>query len=125
MESGRFHLGNLVEPFLNAIFPRYCVSCKQEGSLLCSSCFADFDDRVFKVEDSHLTMFAYGNPIIRDLIKAYKYDFDHSAFRILQRLAEPEMQILKSFIGEGILTPIPLASLRFRERGFNQAEEIG
>jgi competence protein ComFC len=124
MESERFFLGKLVEPFLNAVFPRYCVSCKQEGELLCPSCFTAFDDRVFTVEDNHLTMFAYGNPVIRDLIKAYKYNFDHSAFRILQKLAESELQTVKSFIGEGILVPIPLSSLRLRERGFNQAENI-
>jgi len=118
-------LGTIIEPLLSAVFPRYCVSCKSEGSLLCTSCFSAFDDRVFKVEDNHLTMFAYGNPIIRDLIKAYKYDFDHSAFRILQKLAEPKMQTVKSFIGEGTLVPIPLSSLRIRERGFNQAKEIG
>ncbi len=92
---------------------------------MCPACFALFDDRVFRVDESHLTMFAYGNPIIRDLIKAYKYDFDHSAFRILQKLAEPEIHTVKSFIGEGVLTPVPLSSLRLRERGFNQAAEIG
>jgi competence protein ComFC len=124
MESQRFFLGRIIEPFLNAVFPRYCVSCKAEGELLCSSCFSAFDDRVFKVEDRHLTMFAYGNPIIRDLIKAYKYEFDHSAFRILQKLAEPNLANLKSFIGESTLIPVPLSALRLRERGFNQADEI-
>ncbi|MFA5947090.1 MAG: phosphoribosyltransferase family protein [Patescibacteria group bacterium] len=125
MESQRFFLGRIIEPFLDAVFPRYCVSCKAEGALLCPSCFAAFDDRVFKVEDNHLTMFAYGNPIIRDLIKAYKYEFDHSAFRILQKLAEPKIETVKSFIGESILVPVPLAPLRLRERGFNQAAAVG
>ena len=125
MESQRLFLGRIVEPFLNAVFPRYCVSCKAEGELLCSTCFAEFDDRVFRVEGHHLTMFAYGNPIIRDLIKAYKYEFDHSAFRILQKLAEPRLADLKAFIGGGILVPVPLSPLRLRDRGFNQAADVG
>lgn len=125
MESQRLRLGGLANWLIGAVFPRFCLLCKAEGELLCQTCASTFDDRVFKVEDGHLAMFAYGNPVIRDLIRAWKYDYDHSGFLWLKQLAEPGSNSIREFVGNAVIVPIPLSDLRLRERGFNQARQLG
>jgi competence protein ComFC len=84
-----------------------------------------FDDRVFRETDGHLALFAYGNPAIRNLIRAWKYDFDQSGFSTLMKLAEPGHSTIRTFIDKAVIIPIPLSDLRTRERGFNQAVVLG
>lgn len=114
-------MGRITDVIFDALFPRYCLSCKEEGSILCKSCEEKFDDRL----TGERAMFAYGNPIIRDLIKTWKYHYDWSAWEALKRLSDVG-STRASALRERIdaITFIPLSKRRFAERGFNQAEEI-
>jgi competence protein ComFC len=120
-------MGGIAAFFLDAVFPRYCLSCSTEGKLVCATCERDFSDLLYERRGDHFASFAYGNPLIRDLIKHWKYDFDQSAFEDLKRLASPTMPALREFLereGVEVITCIPLSKRRMAERGFNQAEMI-
>jgi len=91
---------------------RICINCKKEKYL----------DRVISTSE-------YKNPLIRDLIRAFKYHY-------VQELANPLSQLLIKVFennsnisnisgASGILVvPIPLFKHRLHYRGFNQAELI-
>jgi ComF family protein len=104
---------------LDAVFPRYCVNCAGEGTLLCSQCMADlsFDGPPF----------AYANPVIRQLICAWKYDGDIEGLRTLAALLRSRLEPLRlevrSLKVEGIV-PVPLSEWKERWRGFHQARDL-
>ena len=104
---------------LDAMFPRYCVHCDREGALLCARCVADlsFDGPPF----------AYANPVIRQLICAWKYDGDIEGLRTLVTLLRPRLEPLKLHLNslkvEGIV-PVPLSAWKERWRGFHQARDL-
>ena len=104
---------------VNALFPRYCVHCEREGLLLCDACVADlsFDGPPF----------AYANPVIRQLICAWKYDGDDDGFKMLVMLLrsrlEPLRLHLKSLRVDGIV-PVPLSVWKERWRGFHQTRDL-
>lgn len=104
---------------VDAVFPRYCVNCDREGAILCSQCTADlsFDGPPF----------AYANPVIRQLICAWKYDGDVEGLRTLSTLLTPRLEPLrlevKSSHIEGIV-PVPLSAWKERWRGFHQARDL-
>lgn len=103
----------------NAIFPRYCFGCEREGSLLCNQCLAD--------ASLDGPPFAYANPIVRQLICAWKYDGDTNAFQLLQRLVAPRLATLRSIVDEKkivVIVPVPLSAWKERWRGFSQSRDL-
>jgi len=117
---------------LDLFFPKTCLNCKRSDTYLCADCFNKIEivDHIEHEPSAYLDkiIFAtsYANPLIRELIKSYKY-------RFAQELAEPLSQLiiktLKKFnldiqIQNSIIVPIPLHKYRLRKRGFNQAELI-
>lgn len=104
---------------ISAVFPRLCVHCECEGALLCDQCMADlsFDGPPF----------AYANPIIRQLICAWKYDGDPQGLVMLRRLLAPRASSLANHVRSqrvlGIV-PVPLSSWKERFRGFHQAKQL-
>ncbi len=111
---------------LDAFFPRFCVRCGNEGALFCSLCRGQWPLTPPPSTHEHVAAFAYGNPVVRDLIKAWKYDFDQSAWLTLRETAKPILIKVQHLIGSGsaVIVPIPLSPYRHRERGFNQALAI-
>lgn len=104
---------------LDACFPRYCVNCEQEGSLLCSQCLADlsFDGPPF----------AYANPVIRRLICAWKYDGDENGLFALSRLLASRLATLRLQLRAAnihAIIPIPLSEWKERWRGFHQVRDL-
>lgn len=103
----------------NAIFPRYCFDCQREGTLLCNQCLAD--------ASLDGPPFAYANPIVRQLICAWKYDGDANAFAILHRLVAPRLASLRSIVEEKktiAIVPVPLSKWKERWRGFSQSRDL-
>lgn len=103
----------------NAIFPRYCFGCEREGSLLCDECLAG--------ASLDGPPFAYANPIVRQLICAWKYDGDANAFRLLHRLVKPRLATLRSIVEEKqiiAIVPVPLSKWKERWRGFSQSRDL-
>jgi ComF family protein len=127
-----------VERVLEAVFPRFCVSCKAEGSLLCRVCDEGWNPERPKVLESKedgvdgdvsklWAALPYANPIARELITSWKYNYDTSAWAILRRRLAPQishlMLTLAMYRVEAIV-PLPLANQRRCERGFDQSVEI-
>lgn len=95
------------------------MNCAREGALLCSTCTADLS--------LDGPPFAYANPVIRQLICAWKYGGDSEGLRTLATLLQPRLEPLRLETGslkvEGIV-PVPLSSWKERWRGFHQARDL-
>ncbi len=133
-ESSVFMFHSIKKNAVEALFPRFCVRCKQEGCLLCDDCFVSWNsysssriERVSKDIEFHFFSFAYADKITRNLICAWKYEYDLSAWEILKRKIIPELSFINQVVssnGIEAIIPVPLHRRRFMERGFDQAEEI-
>jgi ComF family protein len=134
--------------FLNLFFPKKCLGCGKHDTYLCKDCFNKIEiflnntcffcgkitgqgrvclecqkenylDRVISATN-------YANPLIRELIQAFKYHY-------VKELAEPLSKLLirslennsTTSTNSTIIVPIPLYGTRLRYRGFNQAELLG
>lgn len=140
MESRLRHLA------VEALFPRFCVSCQSEGSLMCHTCLDHWTPVPPQMscpfcgrggsprtctdcsEDRYLDGLSYfvpyGNAIMKELIKSWKFHGDRSVepvfVRSLRR-ASPRMEPpLKPYW----VTWVPLHLSRERERGFDQARQV-
>lgn len=112
---------------LDAVFPRFCVNCQAEGSLLCAACQSEWWHEPPEPGSGHVAFFAYANPVVRKLICAWKYECDLSAFEILKAQAQdylPEFIAGAKELGIQAVVPLPLSPKRLRERGFNQSQMI-
>lgn len=122
-------LGDRLKHFLHecaeALFPRFCFGCKREGELLCESCFVNWlPEPVREAEESRFAFGKYVNPLWRQLIGAWKYDFDDSAFTLMQRQIEKSSELVRAFCkdeGIEVLIPLRLFARKERERGFDQS----
>lgn len=113
--------------FWDALFPRNCGVCKEEGLVLCKACaeqvhippwfvhHVEGDVRIF-------SRISYKERAIQKMLHAWKYQGDSSAG-----------EWWKVWIAEGSIpeawknitcVPTPLAREALAERGFNQAEEL-
>ncbi|MFZ2681565.1 MAG: ComF family protein [Patescibacteria group bacterium] len=109
---------------LNAVFPRFCVNCQTEGALLCQTCLAAWEHEPPAPASDHISLFAYANPLVRQLICTWKYTYDQSAFELLKAEASLQLAPFKSqlsALGVEAIMPLPLSPKRLRERGFNQS----
>lgn len=113
--------------FMDAVFPRQCVSCAAEGRLLCSACRSAWNPNIPMAGEQHLWSFSYADPIARELICAWKYDFDGTArdhlFEALSRRLHALAHLVEARNIQAIC-PVPLHARRACERGFDQAREI-
>jgi len=111
----------------SAVFPRFCASCKAEGTLLCSPCASAWQPKPI-TSPQLVSSFNYADPIARELIRAWKYSLDATAWAHLQRKLGPAIDLLRSVVVDHAIEaiiPVPLHKQRKLERGFDQAEEIG
>lgn len=141
---------NIRENILNFLFPKFCLFCGKEKSYLCAKCFSKIaifsspfcpycklrspDGKICGKCKKSLTVFISASPYsddnIRKIIETFKYKF-------VKELANPLALLLLKFIHQNpeieffknpldfLILPIPLHKRKQRERGFNQAEEIG
>jgi ComF family protein len=115
---------------LDVFFPKKCLGCGKSDTYLCSDCFNKIEiveyieNKPNTYLDKIIFATSYANPLVRELIKSYKY-------RFAKELAEPLSQLiikalekfdLDAQISNSIIIPIPLHKYRLRHRGFNQAE---
>jgi len=130
------------------LFPAQCLGCQKEGTYLCEDC-----QSILGILESHKTYstknlkdlyFAlpYQNPLVKNLIQKFKYqpyikelskslaNLIISHFQCLENppgFIQSHFQCLENPPGFAgfILIPVPLSKKKLKERGFNQAKEIG
>ncbi|MDA0208485.1 MAG: phosphoribosyltransferase family protein [bacterium] len=138
----------MTKTIIDAVFPRFCVRCRADGELYCAKCKSEEVLTRVKVACGYCGAssmsattckecmrperfisvhhaFYYGNHSVRDLIRAWKYHFDDSAFLELKGLMKREGMIdtLRES-GFNAIIPVPLHRVRKNERGFDQAEDL-
>jgi len=140
------------EFLLDLLFPKFCLNCNKEGSWLCQDCFSLID--IFKRQycpfcpepkivlngktcnscrkskklSGLYCAVSYDNFIVKKLINQFKYE------PYIKELSKPlVLLIMTHFINlnnlpdfkEFILIPVPLHKKKLKQRGYNQAKEIG
>jgi ComF family protein len=114
----------LLPKIADIVFPRYCVGCGTEGSLLCPPCWQKIHHSrpakwpTYK-ELGTLTALGAFKGSLREAIHSLK-------FSSVKTLAEPIARELATLCREkrmpkGIIIPIPLSRARARIRGYNQS----
>ena len=135
-------MNNLWTSFYEALFPRHCLSCQQEGSWLCSKCQKKIpylktfscpfcQTTTTKGESCSfcrpqhsltgtLSACSFQSPI-KELIHRLKYQKTRELYQLLTKI------LIKGTIkrlpeGKKLIVPIPLHPSQLKRRGFNQAE---
>jgi competence protein ComFC len=141
--------------FLDLFFPKNCLGCKQPDTYLCRDCFNKiplapnyscfFCEKITgqgricigckqeKYLDRVISASEYRNPLVRELIRAFKYHYVRELTTPLSQLVIRAMENLglgfhlpagRQENLDFIVVPIPLFKHRLHYRGFNQAELI-
>ncbi len=110
---------------LDIIFPDRCVGCGSIGRLLCLVCESSIQRCGVRKDIWIGSVFSYKDPKIQRLVWLLKYG---NAIRVAtyfgHYMAEGIQDILSTTreAGPVFLIPVPLSSVRRRERGYNQSE---
>lgn len=131
---------------LDLFLPKQCLGCKQPDTYLCRACFNSiilypnntcfFCKRItwqgkICIEcqkqtylDRVISATEYKNPLIQELIRAFKYHYVKELAPFLsQLLIKSSSECWTSHVQHNaVIMPIPLHRIRERTRGFNQAE---
>lgn len=138
----------------DALFPRRCLGCNKYGAWCCSACFASLTFRrqltcpncdavselgAFCHNCRNIRALAglwsaqpYGNPLVRKMVRALKFD---GLTELVPTLGELILATLRAHNlppawhqvprERWYITPVPLHPRRARQRGFNQATLLG
>lgn len=122
---------------LEFIYPQYCKSCERKLSSgeirYCRNCFdqlvpTDLGNWIKKTTTGEHLDFAYSaywyDEILQDCIHNSKYNGCKRLLRIISEMALSELEEAPEIMQVDLLLPVPLHKVRYRERGFNQAEII-
>ncbi len=121
---------NLINNWLDYVWPKFCLACHKEGELLCSKCLAtipllNLDYQAWTINNfifkKCYVCLDYGLPLTQKLIKTFKYKY-------FSNLENYLTDILVAFAKQLNLTPdtiITNPSLHYRrrsQRGFDQTQ---
>ncbi len=131
---------------LDALFPRFCLSCKREGSLFCKTCDAGWvarpdvaacpfclahgsnavcsSCRTQTSLDGVVSYLPYGNAIVRLAIGFWKYDGDRSIEPVLKHWLAQSVPRMRPPLESFVVTHVPIHTTRKRLRGFDQSEHL-
>jgi len=108
----------------NILFPKKCLGCSREGSFVCQVCFDKIpaSSQEFSLNPLNKIIIAsdYNNPLLKNIIWKYKYNFIKELSSPLSDLMIRELKYIN--LKNLILIPVPLHRSRLKWRGFNQSE---
>jgi len=133
---------SILESIINTLAPPECLGCSKEGSALCARCAASeiipFGERCWRCSASTVRgktcerCRSFGGPLYiwitteydglaRQLVRHYKFGQQRPAAETLGRLMSSTFKSLNQHtsLTEYLLVPIPTATGRARERGFD------
>ncbi len=140
---------NIIKFCKDILFPIFCVVCQREGSWWCAECRKK-DISVSLVErcpvcggeskngsvcsgctrgstvHSIISLASYSEKTpLAKLITIFKYHHGHDIRQVwLGLLEDYTVKLSTIFLANSVIIPVPLFSLRERERGYNQAVYI-
>lgn len=123
-------MNNLVNIFLNFLFPTACVVCDTQGSDLCAKCVASFEDPKPSNYDWTLSLWNYRDGNVEKLMRHIKNNPNKRLARILaremaKRFARERSERAGSpfcAVKNPVVIPIPIGRARWRSRGYNQSQ---
>jgi len=118
---------SLKKLLLNCLFPKKCYGCETSETWLCKSCFVKIKKyqgqtpRQLTGVNDLIIAGEYHDPVLKDLIQAFKFNFNKElvvplAALLYSKISWPHLN--KSYL----IIPIPLHRQRLAWRGFNQSE---
>jgi len=132
---------SIIEAVFNIVAPYECLHCKREGSLLCAACtdaLAKVPPRCYRCgrwEDGFRTckrcratsplfrvwpVMVYDDAVAKELVRALKFGRAKGAAVAMARPLAATIDIPK----DTLITYVPTANTRVRERGYDQAALI-
>ena len=139
------NLSEVIKSTIAAIFPKFCVSCKNPGSLLCEQCLHKVQfiyDQCCPVcqhpsigglthprckspwgMDGLVSITYYRGPV-RTLIRQLKYAGATVTSELIEQLIAEYQKHETITLPPAIVTPIPLDRQTLKNRGFNQSEAV-
>ena len=131
---------NLLELLIDILAPLECLNCGNEGSLLCSSCDKHLPVAASHCYRCHTPTLNYevcstcsSNSSIRNVYVATVYSgvakdilwqLKLAGVRSSAQLIASKLALLVSNKSNTLLVPVPTATSRARQRGYDQAELI-
>lgn len=112
----------LIDIFLGKLAPHTCVGCGQEGSLLCPVCGANLPLAQSRDPTAGLGMVwaaAEYNGVVKDLVWQLKFRGARAAVGVMARHMVP---LIPENGAKPLIVPVPTATRRVRQRGFDQAK---
>jgi ComF family protein len=133
---------SVLDKIVAFIAPHSCLSCSYEGLLLCSDCMGELGsrspDRCFRCNRqspssktcpacrrvstlNHVWIRSEYKGITKELVQKLKFK---RAIAAADVIAEAMSKVLPTDIAECVLVPIPTATTRRRQRGYDQSVMI-
>lgn len=128
---------------LDILFPKKCLGCNQAGTYICKNCLQKIEIKESKhcpicsypsprgkicsscQQKTHLKRLlwttSYSHPLVKKLIKTFKYQYVKELVEPLSELLIKKLQNVP-ITSEMIIAPIPLHKRKLKKRGFNQAQ---
>lgn len=121
--------------FCQSHFPKIAENDTKNGSALCLRCGFEWPSSLLRQECAHCAKY---QTVIESIISPFRYGFpiDHLIGRLKYQQHLPSGQLLGTLLAQQVavdaradlwpdcLLPVPLSLERYRDRGFNHAEEI-
>jgi ComF family protein len=132
----------VMEKLVALVAPHTCLICGDEGAVICDWCLPDFalpvPSRCYRCQKynpdckvcsrcrrqsrlAHVWVCSEYDERAKALIHAYKFDRKQAA---AQPLATLLAQVLPSLPGDTVVTHVPTASSRVRQRGYDHAQLV-
>lgn len=131
---GKKYLLQLKDSFLDLFFPPICIHCgkriKRQKDFLCEECLDKIEyllpvfTKVEGLPYDYLICIAKYSEVVVTIIHNLKFLNLSSISDFIALLIYQQIKKLKLILDLNIITPVPLHSVRKRERGYNQAALI-
>ncbi len=121
----------------NTIYPQFCINCESELNskevIVCDNCLNGLTPTQLGNWKNQLTTGNYldcafsafwFDELLQNLVHKIKYDNFRKITKSLVKMMVDALQPELNELDIDCLTPVPLHKVKYRERGFNQAECI-
>lgn len=111
---------------IKLLFPERCLGCCRPGHALCLECLNQIH-LATPLSKNQFAVFDYGDKLVQETIRTFKYHHNSAAAEILAQTAIPYIQeylfnILQNFTQQELFfIPIPEQKEKIKSRGFNQS----